>query len=160
MLCEIIHIEVHTESTRFFDVPAYEAPIIEAIWEEPVRAGVHKGFMITKKPTGRVEPRQLYEEINRFHRVYSGDNGTGRPAWRDIYPRDSDLVKAYTEAVDAGTALLAQQERDKVKATAKAEQKDEVGQTAQEAPARPRGKPGRKPGAKATAPTGSELVEV
>lgn len=154
MLCEIIHIEVHTESTRFFDVPAYEVPIIEAIWEEPVRRGIHKGFMITKKPTGRVEPRQLYEEINRFHRVYSGDNGSGRPAWRDIYPRDSDLVKAYTEAVDAGTALLAQQEQDK----AKYQEETQDEEPDQEAPAKPRGKPGRKP--KEAAPTGSELVEV
>lgn len=149
MLVEIIHVEVTTQSTRTFDVPAYEVPIIRALWDEEIRKGAHLGWKITEFPTGTWEPRQLYEETNRLRVAYNTDGGNGRPIWQDFYPLPRDLHAAWQKAVDDCAAMIARQKAAADQAAKPQAAEDDEAEDEAPAATAPAGKAKRGPKPKA-----------
>lgn len=108
MLVQLYGVTVHGDTTRTFSVPAYDVPIIRALWDPVVRRKANLGQRIEIVATGKLDFRGLFDERIRIKtRDYNAAvDGDTVPAWKSIYPNDRDLDAAWREAAAEGTDLL------------------------------------------------------
>lgn len=118
MHLQLYQVTVHADTTRHFTVPAYDIPIIKAVWRQDLRQNERKGWKIEVQPTGQVEPRSFHDERLRLMREYhiAGTEDPTKPVWRSLYPNDEKLLEAWQLAVEEGTEVFQKAQEAQAKA--------------------------------------------
>lgn len=138
MRVKIYDVRVPDATTRFFQVPAYDIPIIRRLWANKLKPDAYGNRAeIQIHDSGVVEFRALYHERLRLLREYgSQPDGARAPAWQCVYPTERDFNDAHAEAVEACTA--------EAETIASAQAKPSAPAATVEAPAIPAARRGRK----------------
>lgn len=106
MRVKIFDVRVPDSTTRFFQVPVYDVPIIRRMWHgrlKPDAYGNRAELQVVDM--GVIEGRSLHSEKLRIRRDWStSPDGSKLPAWQEIYPTDADFQRVWQAAVDACSA--------------------------------------------------------
>ena len=102
MRVKIFDVRVPDSTTRFYQVPEYDVPIIRRIWHgrlKPDAYGNRAELVVMDQ--GVIEGRSLHSEKLRIRRDWTTQpEGSRLPAWQEIYPTDANFHEAWQKAVD------------------------------------------------------------
>jgi hypothetical protein len=106
MRVKIYDVRIPDTTTRFFQVPEYDIPILRRLWASNLKPDAFGNRAeIQVFDSGVVEFRALYHERLRLARDYNSQpDGARAPAWQCVYPTERDFNDAHAEAVEKCTA--------------------------------------------------------
>lgn len=112
MLVKIYDVRVPDSTTRFYQVPEYDIPIIRKLWANRLKPDAYGNRAeIQAFDMGVIEPRSLHSEKLRIRRDWSTKpDGYTHSAWEEVYPTDAAFHDAWQKAVDACAADKAKRE--------------------------------------------------
>lgn len=101
MQVKIYDVRVPDKTTRFFQVPAYDIPVIKLLWRGRLPTDYLGNVPVIEVfDHGVVEPRNLHNELRRMQRDYStAPDGKAQTAFRCVYATDEAFAAAYQEAM-------------------------------------------------------------
>jgi len=104
MQVELFYVSVPDATTRNFQVPEYDVPVIKAIWKPDLQPGKR----IEVQASGIVRHENYHQALTRMKREYAmHPRGSSVAAWKLVYPTENDVEDAYREAVAETEAMLA-----------------------------------------------------
>jgi hypothetical protein len=128
MQVKIFDVRIPDTTTRFFQVPAYDIPILRKLWRARLKPD-YLGNMpvIEVYDQGVVEGRSLYNERLRIRRDYgTNPDGDPRPAWQSVYSTDEAFDAAYNQALADCAADLEKRTRPVAPKAPVAEEDEEL----------------------------------
>jgi len=104
MHVQLYDVRVEDGTTRFFQVPKYDIPVIKELWKGRLK----EGQRVTAHPMGVTKPRNLYDERKRMAREYrtAADSNRAVSAFQAVYPTEAAFAAVYKEAVEEGTVIV------------------------------------------------------
>jgi hypothetical protein len=131
MKVKLHQVHVPSKSSRTFTVPAYDIPIIRALWPQAL---LIPGQHIEVQGLGMTEWRDQSAEWDRLQRDYSSQVD-GVPAYKAVYATREQFLEAFRRAAGEGEQFDAEVERVRADAAAMAAPEAPASRPAPAAPA-------------------------